>query len=255
MPSITGKRVPVQPYLLPPEPFTADPPQSPRLGSPAPAPRPPIRVHIAVPDVGLNRRLCAAAALRAEIALVSTHPSAESVDADVRVISICLDDGTRGDASSIDPNGWGPEKPRLIAAGCSLTPEALISALLVGAWAFVPAEQPELLARAIIRVMRDERPILEDAAGHPAVAAIVVGRFREAELAARRPPPAPSPLSERETAILAGIARGASSAAIALQLGLQEQTVKNHVTAILHKTSSRNRAQAAALALQQGWLV
>jgi DNA-binding NarL/FixJ family response regulator len=62
------------------------------------------------------------------------------------------------------------------------------------------------------------------------------------------------PLSIREMEILTYITRGMSNKEIASLLGISHQTVKNHVTAILHKLGVSDRTQAALSALQHGWV-
>ena len=62
------------------------------------------------------------------------------------------------------------------------------------------------------------------------------------------------PLSAREMEILTCITRGMSNKEIASKLGISHQTVKNHVTAILHKLGVNDRTQAALCALQSGWV-
>ena len=64
----------------------------------------------------------------------------------------------------------------------------------------------------------------------------------------------PNPLTDRETEILELIARGEPSKSIGDMVGLGEQTIKNYVLKILDKTHTRNRAHAAAVAAQRGWL-
>jgi DNA-binding NarL/FixJ family response regulator len=55
-----------------------------------------------------------------------------------------------------------------------------------------------------------------------------------------------SPLTEREHAITRLIAAGASNPEIAQQLFLSRKTVERHVSNVLRKTGSRNRAELAA---------
>jgi DNA-binding CsgD family transcriptional regulator len=56
-----------------------------------------------------------------------------------------------------------------------------------------------------------------------------------------------TPLSPRETEVLALIATGLSSKQIARRLGIKYGTVKNHVLHILAKLNAANRAHAVAL--------
>jgi DNA-binding NarL/FixJ family response regulator len=61
-------------------------------------------------------------------------------------------------------------------------------------------------------------------------------------------------LSEREMEVLKCIASGLSNKEIALALGISHQTVKNHVTSILHKLDVEDRTQAVLYALRYGWV-
>lgn len=63
-----------------------------------------------------------------------------------------------------------------------------------------------------------------------------------------------APLSPRETEILEMIVQGLSNKEIAYHLGISQQTVKNHVTAILNKLGVADRTQAAVYALRRGWM-
>jgi len=63
-----------------------------------------------------------------------------------------------------------------------------------------------------------------------------------------------SPLSPREMEILQFVTRGLSNKEIAVSLGISHQTVKNHMTAILHKLDVEDRTQAAVYALRRGWV-
>jgi DNA-binding NarL/FixJ family response regulator len=81
----------------------------------------------------------------------------------------------------------------------------------------------------------------------PRVAAKVVGRLGAPRAARGR-------LSERERAVLRLIADGQSNKQIARGLSITERTVKFHVTSIFQKLGADNRAQAVALAAEQGLL-
>jgi len=63
-----------------------------------------------------------------------------------------------------------------------------------------------------------------------------------------------NPLSEREREALALSATSGTVAEIADRLGLTEGTVRNHLSAAIQKVGARNRAEAARLAAEKGWL-
>ncbi len=63
-----------------------------------------------------------------------------------------------------------------------------------------------------------------------------------------------NPLTERERAVLAAAAHGASIAEIASSLFLSEGTVRNYLSVAIQKLGVRNRVEAAHLAEQKGWL-
>ncbi len=63
-----------------------------------------------------------------------------------------------------------------------------------------------------------------------------------------------SPLTTRETDVLRAAAAGGSVSDIADEVNLSEGTVRNHLSSIIGKTMARNRADAARIAQQSGWL-
>jgi two-component system, NarL family, response regulator DesR len=63
-----------------------------------------------------------------------------------------------------------------------------------------------------------------------------------------------NPLTERERAVLAAAAHGASIADIAATLFLSEGTVRNYLSVAIQKLNAQNRVEAARIAEQQGWL-
>lgn len=64
-----------------------------------------------------------------------------------------------------------------------------------------------------------------------------------------------SPLSARETEVLACSRSGGTVADIAAELHLSEGTVRNHLSAAIGKTGARTRVEAVRLAEGNGWLL
>jgi two-component system, NarL family, response regulator DesR len=63
-----------------------------------------------------------------------------------------------------------------------------------------------------------------------------------------------NPLSEREREVLALATEQATVAEIAATMSLSEGTVRNHLSAAIQKVGARNRAEAARIARDKGWL-
>ena len=62
------------------------------------------------------------------------------------------------------------------------------------------------------------------------------------------------PLTDREREVLRLAARGHPNGDIAAQLHLAEGTVRNYLSTAMTKVGARNRAEAAHLAQERGWL-
>lgn len=62
-----------------------------------------------------------------------------------------------------------------------------------------------------------------------------------------------SPLTLRETEVLALMAEGLGNAAIGERLFIAKETVKSHVRHILHKLNARSRTHAVAIACGAPW--
>ncbi|MEU2054065.1 response regulator transcription factor [Streptomyces bungoensis] len=92
-----------------------------------------------------------------------------------------------------------------------------------------------------------------DALLAPGVTRRLIARFSRLDGPRQTPPGARvGALTERETEVLALIARGLSNAEIAVELVVAEQTVKTHVGRILTKLGLRDRTQAAVFAYESG---
>jgi two-component system response regulator DesR len=100
--------------------------------------------------------------------------------------------------------------------------------------------------------------MLKDAPAHELALAIrrtVAGeRVVDPGLAAAALSAGVSPLSEREREVLVAGQGGASIAEIARALFLSEGTVRNYLSSAIQKLEVSNRAEAARVAEQQGWL-
>ena len=107
------------------------------------------------------------------------------------------------------------------------------------------------LANTIRRAFGGEYPINESLMTRPRVAKQVLNQFRGFTKTMEG---VAAPLTKRETQILTYVAEGNSNKEIARILTISEQTIKNHVSAILRKLNANDRAHAVALALRSGWI-
>ena len=107
------------------------------------------------------------------------------------------------------------------------------------------------LANTIRRTCKGEYPINESLMTRPKVAKSVLNEFHGFT---RTMEGLAAPLTSRETQILTFIAEGHSNKEIARILDISEQTIKNHVSAILRKLNANDRAHAVALSLRNGWI-
>ena len=115
-------------------------------------------------------------------------------------------------------------------------PGYLRRAMEAGATGFLLKDAPAAeLADAIRRVARGQRVV------DPALALTALSEGA-------------NPLSEREREALALAATSGTVADIAATLGLSEGTVRNHLSAAIQKVGARNRAEAARIASEKGWL-
>ncbi|MBI2755697.1 MAG: response regulator transcription factor [Chloroflexi bacterium] len=149
----------------------------------------------------------------------------------------------------------------------------LFEAARVGVSAYLSGGmEPADFLRALLRVAHGEYLIDDAVARTPAVAVRILALFRagsdkavppgqwsaaaslESAAPAARLAPLFVPLSPREIEILDLVARGNSNKLVARQLGISDQTVKNHITTILRKLEVNDRTEAVVTALRNGWI-
>jgi two-component system, NarL family, response regulator DesR len=115
-------------------------------------------------------------------------------------------------------------------------PGYLRAAMTAGASGFLLKDAPAAdLAAAIRNVAGGERVV------DPSLAAAALAQ-------------GDSPLTERETEVLAASAGHDAISDIAGRLHLSNGTVRNHLSAAIQKLGARNRAEAVEIAQQKGWL-
>ena len=123
--------------------------------------------------------------------------------------------------------------------------DSLFAALRAGARGYLLKEAAaDDIARAVVTVAR----------GDTVLGARVSARVLEAvqgRILLGSPAPFPR-LTAREREVLELVARGYPNARVAHHLGLSEKTVRNHISAILAKLPAATRAEAVALARDEG---
>jgi DNA-binding NarL/FixJ family response regulator len=112
----------------------------------------------------------------------------------------------------------------------------------------------EDLISTIRRASHGEYPINESVMTRPQIAQRVLKQFEDISSIGKEMETVIAPLTNRETQILNHIADGNTNKQIADMLGISEQTIKSHVSAILRKLNANDRAHAVALAMRKGWI-
>jgi DNA-binding NarL/FixJ family response regulator len=130
---------------------------------------------------------------------------------------------------------------------------SILDAIEIGASGHVSsiAEPAELVA-VIRRVADGQDPLKDEVIGRPDLIDRIMDGFRESFRRADEPPSIP--LTPRELDILRLVAAGLRNREVGELLEVSEQTVKNHLSSILHKLGVPNRTHAVTFAVRQGWL-
>lgn len=153
-------------------------------------------------------------------------------DVDLVLLDLTMP-GARGFSALLHVRGARPEVPVVIISSND-HPRVVRRAQQFGAAGFIPKSAPaEAIGDAVATV-------LEGATWFPAIAA--ERSEEDARLAARL-----AQLTPQQFRVLLCLADGLLNKQIAHELGLAENTVKVHVTAILKKLECHSRTQAAVL--------
>lgn len=210
------------------------------------APR--ITVHIAISDFELEKSTLSLLGRNARFSVVKGSIGYAAIS-DVRIIDEAPDIDQQRELDEEAP-------PKLLFIGRDRSDEAMIEAVRAGAWAHVSElENAEDLQNAICSLIESPgSPLLKQIASSDEGAAMLLHWLAASREPASDIEEVPNPLTVSEINILDLVARGEPSKVIGATVGLGEQTIKNYVVTILGKTHTHNRAHAAALAAQRGWL-
>jgi two-component system response regulator DegU len=133
--------------------------------------------------------------------------------------------------------------------------EELFETIKSGAAAYIDKrDSAEKIVKVIRKASQGRYPINDSLNESPAVADRVLRQFQEISSMGLALEKVAAPLTAREIQILNHIANGSTNKQIANLLGISEQTIKNHVSAILRKLNANDRAHAVALAVHNQWV-
>ena len=112
----------------------------------------------------------------------------------------------------------------------------------------------EDLISTVRRASQGEYPINDSLITRPRVAQRVLEQFQDISSMDKAMETLIAPLTRREAQILNYVSKGNTNKQIADILGISEQTIKSHISAILRKLNANDRAHAVALAMRNGWI-
>ena len=132
--------------------------------------------------------------------------------------------------------------------------EELFAVIKTGAVAYIRSKHCTTaeFIETIKRASEGEYPINDIVHSSPKVAERVLRQFQDIASMGRTMADVTAPLTPKEVQVLTLIAEGNSNKQIARVLGISDQTIKNHVSAILRKINANYRAHAVFIALRDG---
>ena len=205
-----------------------------------------IRVLLADDQAMIRSALAALLSLEADLDVVGEAGTcAEAIDLaartrpDVILLDVQMPSGGAGASDGIDAlpllAAAAPEAQVVVVTTFG-RPGYLRRALEAGAAGFMVKDAPaERLVEGIRRAASGLRVV-------------------DPELAAASLSMGPSPLTDKETQVLAAASGGATTAEIAGTVFLSEGTVRNYLSSAIGKLGARNRAEAIRTATDNGWL-
>jgi two-component system response regulator DegU len=134
--------------------------------------------------------------------------------------------------------------------------EELFEAIKSGVVAYLRGKKctPADMVEAIRRAADGEYPINDAVLSRPELSWRVLREFQEFAAIGKNAQDITAPLTAREVQVLTLISEGNSNKQIAGILGTSEQTIKNHVSAVLRKLNANDRAHAVYIAARDGLL-
>ncbi|MDY6893616.1 MAG: response regulator transcription factor [Chloroflexota bacterium] len=132
--------------------------------------------------------------------------------------------------------------------------DELFEAIKTGSVAYLRSKHcnDEDLITTIRQASNGEYPINDIVNSRPRVARRVLRQFQDIASMGRAVEEISAPLTPKEIQVLTLIAEGNSNKQIANILGISDQTIKNHVSAILRKINANYRAHAVFIAIRDG---
>lgn len=166
---------------------------------------------------------------------------------DVVVMDLRLPDrsGAEATADILDRLG-GDDAPAVLVLTTFHDDAAVYQALRSGASGFVLKDQAAGHLVEAVETVAAGGSWLDPSVAHQMIDAVRATSYQGRAVCSERV----ERLTTREQEVLACVALGLSNAEIAEQLVISTATVKTHLSRILLKTASRDRAQAVALAYQ-----
>jgi DNA-binding NarL/FixJ family response regulator len=158
--------------------------------------------------------------------------------------------GTDGIEATRQLKAGQPGSPRVLILTTFDLDDYVFEALRAGASGFLLKDVTAERLFDAVRVVAAGEALLA-----PAVTRRLISEFARLRPSAPAVAPALATLTQRETEVLRLVAEGLSNQQVADRLVVTEETVKTHVSRVLHKLGLRDRTQAVIAAYESGLVV